>query len=168
MKHAENACMSFPNDRPFDDFGGYAMRNERVGSQNTRSGRIRERSARIKIKNNFCIHEAAISIYTNPALYLNDDSQLPDCIHIKQYYCRYQVPSTRYPSLVTLQPQSLWPEVGRNFMSAKAQKRLVEVERVMRCMHGEAWVFKWKTFVVAMKNMGCGFPSLVPRLLKQD
>lgn len=52
-------------------------------------------------------------------------------------------------------PKELWPKVGRHFMGAKAQKRLQEVERVMQCMHGETWVFKWKTFVVAMKNMGC-------------
>lgn len=60
-------------------------------------------------------------------------------------------------------PRAHWPAVAKHFMSDKAGKRVLEVEKVMRALHGEAWVWSWKAFRVAVLNMGCkhSFTSLM-------
>ncbi|CCL99830.1 uncharacterized protein FIBRA_01854 [Fibroporia radiculosa] len=56
-------------------------------------------------------------------------------------------------------PSRLWHEVARHFMGKEALRRIEDVEKVMRCVYGEQWKWKWATFGVAMKNMGWGTDS---------
>ena len=57
-------------------------------------------------------------------------------------------------------PKTHWPDVAQHFMAKKARGRVVEVERVMRVLHGEQWGWTWKNFRVAFLNMGCEHFSL--------
>ncbi|KAI0640964.1 hypothetical protein C8Q79DRAFT_1107013 [Trametes meyenii] len=51
-------------------------------------------------------------------------------------------------------PKSHWPAVAKHFMGKKARSRVLEVEKVMRALHGEQWDWRWKDFKVAVMNMG--------------
>ncbi|KAI0351229.1 hypothetical protein OH77DRAFT_1430035 [Trametes cingulata] len=52
-------------------------------------------------------------------------------------------------------PKAHWPAVAKHFMGKKARGRVLEVEKVMRALHGEQWEWRWKDFRVAVMNMGC-------------
>ena len=54
-------------------------------------------------------------------------------------------------------PKEYWHKVGYHFMGTKAKERLDEVKKVMRNMHGGKYKWNWKSFKVAMKNMGCKY-----------
>ncbi|TFK80790.1 hypothetical protein K466DRAFT_605046, partial [Polyporus arcularius HHB13444] len=51
-------------------------------------------------------------------------------------------------------PKTHWPDVAKHFMVKKALGRVTEVEKVMRALHGDEWVWTWKDFQVAVLNMG--------------
>ncbi|KAI0705971.1 hypothetical protein C8T65DRAFT_809545 [Cerioporus squamosus] len=51
-------------------------------------------------------------------------------------------------------PKTHWPDVAKHFMVKKARGRVTEVEKVMRALHGDQWVWTWKNFRVAVLNMG--------------
>ncbi|KAI0363924.1 hypothetical protein BV20DRAFT_975034 [Pilatotrama ljubarskyi] len=51
-------------------------------------------------------------------------------------------------------PKIHWPSVAKHFMGKKARGRVLEVEKVMRALHGEQWDWRWKDFKVAVMNMG--------------
>ncbi|KAI0776627.1 hypothetical protein BD413DRAFT_521402, partial [Trametes elegans] len=57
-------------------------------------------------------------------------------------------------------PKVHWPAVAKHFMVKKARARVLEVEKVMRALHGAQWDWCWKNFRVAVLNMGCEFFSL--------
>ncbi|OCH85680.1 hypothetical protein OBBRIDRAFT_891024 [Obba rivulosa] len=51
-------------------------------------------------------------------------------------------------------------------MGRKARKRFAEVDRVMRIMHGGRYVWNWKRFKVAMRNMGWGVKDVDAKTFK--
>ncbi|KAI0334301.1 hypothetical protein GY45DRAFT_1242983 [Cubamyces sp. BRFM 1775] len=51
-------------------------------------------------------------------------------------------------------PKAHWPAVAKHFMGKKARGRVLQVEKVMRALHGEQWEWRWKDFKVAVMNMG--------------
>ncbi|KAI0669039.1 hypothetical protein C8Q78DRAFT_1071052 [Trametes maxima] len=57
-------------------------------------------------------------------------------------------------SLARSVPKAHWPAVAKHFMGKKARSRVLEVEKVMRALHGEQWDWRWKDFKVAVMNMG--------------
>ena len=52
-------------------------------------------------------------------------------------------------------PRDYWHKVGYHYLGKNARARMDEVKRVMRNMHGGKYKWNWKTFKVAMHNMGC-------------
>ena len=58
-------------------------------------------------------------------------------------------------------PQAFWHEVARHFMSDRARARVEELEQVMYRVYGPKWAWRWATFGVALKNMGCEYCSAV-------
>lgn len=52
-------------------------------------------------------------------------------------------------------PKDVWYKVGQHYMGDKAKARLDEVKAVMKAMHGGKFKWNWKTYKVAMRNMGC-------------
>lgn len=54
-------------------------------------------------------------------------------------------------------PKTHWPAVAKHFMGKKARGRVLELEKVMRALHGEQWDWRWKDFRVAVLNMGCEY-----------
>ncbi|KAI0725541.1 hypothetical protein C8Q72DRAFT_587903 [Fomitopsis betulina] len=51
-------------------------------------------------------------------------------------------------------PKDYWHKVGQHYLGAKARKRLDEVKLVMKNMHGGKYKWNWKSFKIAMRNMG--------------
>ncbi|KAH9886924.1 hypothetical protein C8Q73DRAFT_714028 [Cubamyces lactineus] len=51
-------------------------------------------------------------------------------------------------------PKAHWPAVAKHFMGKKARSRVLQVEKIMRALHGEQWEWRWKDFKVAVMNMG--------------
>ncbi|KAL1938297.1 hypothetical protein VTO73DRAFT_11748 [Trametes versicolor] len=51
-------------------------------------------------------------------------------------------------------PKTHWPAVAKHFMGKKARGRVLELEKVMRALHGQQWDWRWKDFRVAVLNMG--------------
>lgn len=54
-------------------------------------------------------------------------------------------------------PKDYWHKVAYHYLGKNAKARLDEVKHVMRNMHGGKYRWNWKTFKVAMRNMGCKF-----------
>ena len=52
-------------------------------------------------------------------------------------------------------PKTHWPDVARHFMGKKAQGRVVEVEKIMRCVCGDKWKWDWQGFTQAVSKIGC-------------
>lgn len=52
-------------------------------------------------------------------------------------------------------PKDYWHKVGQHYLGEKARKRLDEVKLVMKNMHGGKYKWNWKSFKIAMRNMGC-------------
>jgi len=80
-------------------------------------------------------------------------------------------------------PRAYWHKVGYHFMGTQARGRMDEVKQVMRNMHGGKYTWNWKSYKVAMRNMGwdidpatleefvveskpSGFWSIIPRRKK--
>lgn len=57
-------------------------------------------------------------------------------------------------------PRDYWHKVAYHYLGKNAKARLDEVKRVMRNMHGGKYKWNWKTFKIAMRNMGCKFKVL--------
>ncbi len=57
-------------------------------------------------------------------------------------------------------PKAHWPAVAKHFMGKKARGRALELEKVMRALHGQQWDWRWKDFRVAVLNMGCEYLSI--------
>lgn len=51
-------------------------------------------------------------------------------------------------------PRDYWHKVGQHYLGPKARARLDEVKMVMKNMHGGKYKWNWKSFKVAMRNMG--------------
>ncbi|CCL99833.1 uncharacterized protein FIBRA_01857 [Fibroporia radiculosa] len=51
-------------------------------------------------------------------------------------------------------PRDYWHKVGQHYLGPKAKGRLDEVKLVMKNMHGGKYKWNWKSFKVAMRNMG--------------
>ena len=53
-------------------------------------------------------------------------------------------------------PKGYWPAVALHFMGKKARRRMEEVARVMRALHGDVqWAWTWKQFSAVAGKMGC-------------
>lgn len=52
-------------------------------------------------------------------------------------------------------PKKHWHAVAQRYMGKRACDRLYEVKKVMMELSKGAYVWNWKKFVVAMKNMNC-------------
>ncbi|KAI0945914.1 hypothetical protein AcV7_010028 [Taiwanofungus camphoratus] len=51
-------------------------------------------------------------------------------------------------------PKEYWHKVGQHYLGDKAKVRFDEVKLVMKNMHGGKYKWNWKSFKVAMRNMG--------------
>ncbi|EMD31574.1 hypothetical protein CERSUDRAFT_119620 [Gelatoporia subvermispora B] len=56
-------------------------------------------------------------------------------------------------------PREQWHLVARHYMRGKAEKRFEEVDRVMQVMHSGKYVWSWKKYKVAVRNMGWGLST---------
>ncbi|KAH9936909.1 hypothetical protein B0H21DRAFT_825472 [Amylocystis lapponica] len=56
-------------------------------------------------------------------------------------------------------PREYWHKVAQHYLADKALARFEEVKVVMRHMHGGKYRWTWKTFKVAMRNMGWDIDS---------
>ncbi|KZT05062.1 uncharacterized protein LAESUDRAFT_727316 [Laetiporus sulphureus 93-53] len=52
-------------------------------------------------------------------------------------------------------PKTRWHEIARHYMSEDVKRKLDEVEKVMRCVSGEKWHWKWSSFGVALRSISC-------------
>ena len=52
-------------------------------------------------------------------------------------------------------PKKHWHAVAQRYMGKRACDRLYEVKKVMMELSKGVYVWNWKKFVVAMKNMNC-------------
>lgn len=58
-------------------------------------------------------------------------------------------------------PRAYWHKVGYHYMGKQAKGRLDELKKVMRNLVGGKFKWNWKTFKVAMRNLGCRSSSLL-------
>ncbi|KAI0632681.1 hypothetical protein C8Q77DRAFT_1119159 [Trametes polyzona] len=65
-------------------------------------------------------------------------------------------------------PKAHWPAVAKHFMGKKARSRVLEVEKVMRALHGPQWDWRWKDFKVAVMNMGWNIEETKTRSIQVE
>jgi len=63
-------------------------------------------------------------------------------------------------------PKECWHKVAQHYMGDKAKTRLDELKIVMAKVHGGTYRWRWKTFKIAMHNMGWNIESSEKETLK--
>ena len=52
-------------------------------------------------------------------------------------------------------PKEYWHKVAQHYLGPHARARFDELKAVMRTLHGGRYMWNWKRFKCAMRNMGC-------------